>query len=265
MARLMTGESGGLPGARRAPRPAAPARLHIRLDNTPESPDIVVHPGEIVGLSGLADSGAGEIVRSAYGAHRHPACRIEFGKGTPAARTPRQAVKAGIAYVPHDRLDEAVYADLSVRENLLLPRAGRYWRHGRFQTRREQNDALDLMRRYAVRALGQEAPVLTLSGGNQQKIVIARALSTNPLVLLLEEPTQGVDVGARADIHAAVRAAADNGTSVLVASTDFQELGGLCDRIILLNQGRFLAELPGGTPAHSILDTLYSSLEATNP
>ncbi|MDF2052232.1 sugar ABC transporter ATP-binding protein [Arthrobacter sp. Cr_A7] len=261
LAALMSGTSDRRPALRRVDPPPGSERLSIS-----ESPDsnvkgITIHAGEIVGISGLADSGVTSMLRSLYGAREKSTCCVTSHTGEAWPTTTYQAAKQGIAYVPRDRLDEGIYADLSVRENLMLPHLNKYWSLGRFQRQKEKAEGYNLMHRHSVRAPDLDSPAYTLSGGNQQKIVIARAISTASSVLLLDEPTQGVDVAARADIHNALREATTNGTSILVASTDFEELSALCDRIILLDKGHLLAELPGGTPAATILETLYSSLE----
>lgn len=224
--------------------------------------ELSVAAGEVVGLAGLADCGARELLQAVHGQRPGILRSMRVDGKAVRPRTPAQAISAGISYVPPDRLAQASFPDLSVRDNLTLPLLRRYWSHGRIRGRHAATDADRLARRFAVRAPSLTAPFGALSGGNQQKVVVARALETRPRVLLLDEPTQGVDVGARRDIHTAVRGAAEEGAAVLVASTDFHELAELCDRVVVLHHGRPLTEATApGLSAHALLTLLQSALE----
>lgn len=187
-----------------------------------------VSAGEILGLAGLVGSGADEILQCIFGA-RNPT------SGT-------VSTDRSLAYVPGDRA-LAAFPDLSVRENLSAVRTSRYWTGLFISRRREQRDARTAMQRFAIRAATETQSMSSVSGGNQQKIVLARWLQLEPGVILLEEPTQGVDVGARADIYGLIRRAADDGATVLIVSVDFEELEGLCDRVLVVSEGRIVAEL----------------------
>jgi len=184
--------------------------------------------GEILGLAGLVGSGVDEILQCIFGA-RAPT------SGTVTA-------EGGSAYVPGDRA-LAAFPDLSVRENLSAAHISKYWSRLLMNRRCEQQDARKAMERFSIRAASDLQTMSSVSGGNQQKVVLARWLQVEPRVIVLEEPTQGVDIGARADIYELIRAAADGGAAVVTVTVDFEELEGLCDRVLVVNAGRIVAEL----------------------
>ncbi len=198
--------------------------------------------GEVLGLAGLIGSGASEIVQAAFGAIPFVSGSVTVdGRRLPPGR-PKAAIAAGVSYVPGER-SRAAFSDMNVRENLSAPEVMRYWKNLVMQVGRERRDARETMHRFTVRATSESQPMSSLSGGNQQKVVLGRWLRRQPKVLLLEEATQGVDVGARADIYELIRAAADQGTAVVLVTVDFEEIAGLCDRALVVNEGRIVAEL----------------------
>lgn len=207
--------------------------------------DLEVRAGEIVGVAGLLGSGRSELLRAAFGDQPLDAGTIEVDGTTVTLRGPADAMDHGIAYVPEDRSADAAFADLTVATNLSAAQVPRYWRGGRLRHRDEQRDATESIDRYGIVARGGDATLATLSGGNQQKVVLARWLRRAPRVLLLDEPTQGVDVGARAEIHRLVREAAAHGSAVVVVSSDFAELASVADRVVVLAGGRIVATLTG--------------------
>ena len=200
--------------------------------------DLDIHPGEIVGVAGVLGSGREEIPSLLFGAQ--PGTVQEFKlAGRPHALTgPEGSIKAGLAFVPGDRARYGAILELSARENLTLPRLGPLRRmFGRLDTKAEHAEVSGLMGQFGVRPGTPEQKLSSFSGGNQQKIVLSKWLRNNPKVLLLEEPTQGVDVGAKASIYAAVAATAAEGTAVLVCSSDAKELAQLCSRVYVLREG----------------------------
>jgi ribose transport system ATP-binding protein len=220
-----------------------------------------VRAGEVVGLAGLIGSGADEIVQCVFGAVV-PAGGTVLVAGTPLPPgRPAAAIARDVYYVPGER-SRALFADLSLRENLSAADVSRYWRHLLMQNARERRDARETMRRFTIRAKSEEQPIASLSGGNQQKAVVARWLRHRPKVLLLEEPTQGVDVGARADVYMLIRSAADQGAAVLLTTLDFAEIAGLCDRALVVSEGRIVAELSRPHIDHARLTELaYGRIE----
>ncbi|MET0999222.1 MAG: sugar ABC transporter ATP-binding protein [Marmoricola sp.] len=206
--------------------------------------ELVVHAGEVVGLAGVDGSGRDEVAAAVFGGrHRTGTVRCS-GQDVPVSR-PDVAVGRGIGYVPADRSAAGLVMDMSVRENMTLPTLVEFWRRLRLRTREERADVAIWSARLGVKAAGPDAVMTSLSGGNQQKVVLGKWLKTNPTVLLLDEPTQGVDVAAKADVHRLIDEAAAQGTAVLVCSSDEVELVRLCSRVVVLDHGRVSAELTG--------------------
>ena len=199
-----------------------------------------VGKGEIVGVAGVAGNGQPALLRALAG--REPATGSVTIAGSELSR---RALLESAAYMPADRLTEGLMLDLNVRENAALTALDRLT-VGPFISRRREVDAVEReLSELAVKAPSLEAPVSALSGGNQQKIVMARAMLSEPAILVADEPTQGVDVGARAEIYRILREVAARGVPVVVASSDTIELEGLCDRVIVMSRGQAVATLEG--------------------
>ena len=201
--------------------------------------------GEIVGLAGIVGNGQSEFLRALAGLGRASG-RAEL-HGTPLkAGRPDAALDAGVVYLSADRLGEGLFGTLSVRENALISTLGQFSRWGVTQLREEAR-AVEVQREnLSIRTPSVEANVLSLSGGNQQKVLLTRALlNENVRLLLAEEPTQGVDVGARAEIYRILRQVASAGAAVVILSSDIRELEGLCDRVAVFSSGHVVAELRG--------------------
>ena len=216
-----------------------------------ETPDLsfTLRSGEVLGLAGLEGAGQAGVLRLILGADRLREGVLDV-LGQPAPRTPEQAWRRGIAYVPGERRAEGLMLPMGARDNMLISHLRDYgfWARAGAETRRAE----DLATRVRLRAQGVDQPVAQLSGGNQQKVVFARALAGAPRLLLLDEPTRGVDVGARAEIHGMIRNASAEGAAVILASSDLPELLGLADRLLIMAQGRQVAlvdKAPGLSPA----------------
>jgi len=205
--------------------------------------DLDLREGEIVGLGGLIGSGRSTLLEALFGARPLRSGEIRIGGEERRVDSPAGAIAAGVAYVPEDRQAEAAFPELSVGENLSLTAISDYWHRGTLDRRRERRDSLGLLGSFLITAESEAAPLSSLSGGNQQKVVLARWLRREPRVILLDEPTQGVDVGARAEIYELVHRAVAGGAAALVASSDFEELARICDRVIVLRKGKVVAEL----------------------
>jgi len=199
--------------------------------------------GEIVGIAGIVGSGAAEVLSLLFGVRPHSQGTITLMGKPFAPRDPSDAIVQGLAFLPADRAADAGFASMSLRANLSAPRVPRYFQGLRLRHDLERSDAKLAITRFLVRASSPEQALSTLSGGNQQKVVLARWLHDRPKVLLLNEPTQGVDVHARQEIHALLRAAAAEGTAQLVVSSDFRELCDLCDRVLVMSKGRVVESL----------------------
>jgi ribose transport system ATP-binding protein len=223
--------------------------------------DIAARPGEIVGIAGVVGNGQTELLRALAG--------LESTNGTVQVgdTTLRQAaLLKRSAYVPADRHADGLMMSLSVRENASLS-ALRSFRRGPLLSRsREVDGVRRSLGSLSVRAPSLDAPVGALSGGNQQKVVISRALLSEPLLLVADEPTQGVDVGARAEIYGILREASSRGVPVIVASSDAKELEGLCDRVVVMSRGHVAATLVGEevTEQRIVAAAVTSTAEATS-
>jgi ribose transport system ATP-binding protein len=204
-----------------------------------------VKAGEIVGVTGLVGMGQDELPYLIYGALPMSSGDISINGESVRSVTPRELRHRGVALVPADRARASGALLASVSENLSLPVLRSFFIRGLLRGRREQANARRLVEEYDVRPPVTTVPLGTLSGGNQQKVLLAKWLQSTTALLMLHEPTLGVDIGSRAQIFSIVRAAADRGTAVLVASSEYEDLANICDRIIVLNHGRVVAELTG--------------------
>jgi len=210
-----------------------------------ESLDLTVHRGEIVGIAGITGSGRDEVAPIIFGGRERRGRITVDGKVLPPER-PDLSVSAGVGLVPADRHGEGVILDMSVLENLTISNLRPYWQRFLYRHRGERSDAQGWIQRLSVKPRRLDPLVATLSGGNQQKVVIGKWLRIEPSVLLLDEPTQGVDIGSKAEIHALIDEAAEKGTAVVVCSSDESELERLCHRVVVLADGHVRAELGGG-------------------
>ncbi|MYS35704.1 ribose transport system ATP-binding protein [Streptomyces sp. KhCrAH-43] len=200
--------------------------------------DLEVRPGEIVGLAGLVGSGRSEILETVYGARRATAGRVTVAGKALRTGSVRAAVAAGIGLAPEERKAQALLMLESVTRNVSVSTLSRYSRAGWVDRTAERKAARDATRTLSLHPDNPDTPVRTLSGGNQQKAVLARWLLRGCRVLLLDEPTRGVDVGARAELYAVIRRLADEGLAVLLVSSEVPEVLGLADRVLVLREGR---------------------------
>jgi ribose transport system ATP-binding protein len=203
-----------------------------------------VRRGEIVGLAGVTGSGSEAVLGSVFGSRKRIGGTVRVDGRAIAPARPDRAIAAAMAYVPPDRKLLGGIMDTSASVNLTLADLSQFWRGGWLRRGEEEREARRWFNALDVRPSGQiHKPLGTFSGGNQQKLVLAKWLRCGPKVLLLDEPTQGVDVGAKAEIHRRVLAAKQDGAAVVVNSTDIDELDALCDRVLVFRRGRLAAEL----------------------
>ena len=204
---------------------------------------LAVRAGEVLGVAGLGGSGRSSLLQLVFGLLEPEEGEV-LVDGTPV-RCGSVPSHPGIAYVPESRADDAVFPGLSLLENLSAAALDRYWHGLRWRHRAEREEGLEAIRHFGIVAGAVNAPFESLSGGNQQKAVLARWLRRQPAVLLLDEPTQGVDVAARREVHELIRRATAAGAATVVVSSDFAELAELSDRVVILVQGRLVNEFPG--------------------
>jgi len=205
-----------------------------------------VRGGEVVGLAGLVGAGRTELVESLFGVRRVRAGSVKFqGKKLTRASIPRR-IRAGLGLVPEDRQFSGLIFAQTLRENVSLPEVA-VGSLGRLRVARgrEREAAQTAVKTMRIVAAGIEADLQSLSGGNQQKVVIGKWLGPKPRLLILDDPTRGIDVGAKAEIHQFIRRVAGEGRGVLVVSSELPELLALCDRILVMREGRLTGELPG--------------------
>jgi ribose transport system ATP-binding protein len=248
LAELIVGGAAAAEPARPAGTSAAgPAVLEVRGPF-----ELTLRAGEVVGVAGRLGSGRSRLLRGIFGAGPRAGEVRVSGQAIPDGDV-AAAIAAGLALVPEDRDGEGLFASLDVRENLSAVDVPRFRASWGLDPRREGAAAARTMRSFLVRAVSDRQPIMTLSGGNRQKVLLARWLRGAARVLLLDEPTQGVDVGARAEIHRMIRQAVDAGAAAIVVSSDHEELEQLCDRVLVLGDGRVVAELgPGHVDATRI-------------
>jgi len=197
-----------------------------------------VRAGEVLGIAGLVGAGRTETVRAIFAADRKDRGTIRLYGQALKINSPADAVKAGIGFVPEDRKEQGVVLSMSVRSNVTMPRLSSFTnRLGIIKQRLEKKTTGELIKKLAIKTRNTESPVASLSGGNQQKVVLAKWFGTECKVIILDEPTRGVDVGAKVEIYNLINEFAARGLAVIVISSEMIELIGICDRVIVLKEG----------------------------
>jgi rhamnose transport system ATP-binding protein len=218
-----------------------------------EDVSLEVRAGEIVGLAGLVGAGRTELARTIFGITPADAGEIWLNGKAINVRSPQDATAQGIAYVPEDRRRHGVTLDMPIAANISMAIHRQLFPGTWLRASRERALALDYIRELSIRTSGPDAPGSSLSGGNQQKVALARWLSTKPKLLILDEPTQGVDVGAKSEIHRLIRQFTKEGLAVLMISSDLPEILGMSDRIAVMRGGTMVAMLQGKSEAHDVM------------
>jgi ABC-type sugar transport system ATPase subunit len=220
-----------------------------------------LHPGEIVALAGLVGSGRSEAAMAIFGARRFEEGQITLAGKSLKLRRPKQAIDMGIALVPEDRKLQGLFLHLSVRHNMSSASLREISNKSLISRRKDQGLVEHYSDALSLRKSAREVAAGTLSGGNQQKIVLGRWLAKRPKVLILDEPTRGVDVGAKAEIYQIIRQIASEGVGVLMISSELTEVLGLADRIIVMREGIKVAELAAKGATESQIITLATGVE----
>lgn len=203
-----------------------------------------VHEGEILGIAGLLGAGRSELLQVFFGGQRIDSGDVLVGGQKVNLKSPAEAINRGIAYIPEDRDTHASFADLTVRQNISAAGLKDFSQFGRLRHRKERIAARNSMVDFRIKASSEEALMSSLSGGNRQKVILARWMRRRPRLILLDEPTQGVDVGARADAYDLIRRAVSEGAAAILVSSDLEELANMADRVLVLSNGRITAEIP---------------------
>ncbi|MBL9126796.1 MAG: sugar ABC transporter ATP-binding protein, partial [Verrucomicrobiales bacterium] len=202
-----------------------------------------VRRGEIVGMAGLVGAGRTELLDALFGVEPAVEGTIRVDGRCVAPRAPRDAIAAGLALVPEDRKKQGIILEMAVRENLYLARYRQDRRLGFFSPASMVRTSRDMIAALRIKTPHDRQPVRFLSGGNQQKVVLGKWLALNPKVLLLDEPTRGVDIGAKQEIYRLMEDLADRGVAVLFVSSEMEEILGMSDRVLVLHEGRLAGEL----------------------
>jgi ribose transport system ATP-binding protein len=236
----------GFGGAHRTGRESLLAASGLRSGSRLRDASLDLRRGEIVGLAGLLGSGRTELARVLFGADAPEAGELRLGGTSVRFTAPADAIRAGIGFCSEDRKTEGIIPDMSVRENLTLALLPALARAGIVDRNRQQEIVDRFVRRLGIKCASTDQKIRELSGGNQQKVLLARWLCLDPRVLLLDEPTRGIDVGAKAEIQSLIRELAEQGLGVLMISSEIEELVEGADRVFVLRDGRTVAELDGG-------------------
>jgi ribose transport system ATP-binding protein len=203
-----------------------------------------LRPGEIIGLAGLMGSGRTELARALFGIDKVDSGEVLLRGKKVTLASPQQAINAGIALIPEDRRAQGLVLEHSVQDNLLLPLLGQIQRGPLLDGARGKELSSSLIKRFAVKVAHPHRPVRLLSGGNQQKVVIAKWLGTDPDILILDEPTAGVDIGTKSEILDMIRELASAGKAVIVISSEYPELLAVSDRVLVLKDGSIIRDIP---------------------
>jgi ribose transport system ATP-binding protein len=231
---------------REAVAPDGPPLLEVRgltAGDRVREASFTLRRGEILGLAGLMGSGRTELARALFGIDRATGGEVLIRGERVALSSPKRAIAAGLALVPEDRREQGLVLDHSVRENLLLPLLDEVRRGPLLSTAESRSLSTALIERLRIKVAHPNRPVRLLSGGNQQKVVIAKWLGTDPDVLILDEPTAGVDIGTKSEILDRVRDLAASGKAVIVISSEYPELLAVSDRILIIREGAIVREL----------------------
>jgi rhamnose transport system ATP-binding protein len=204
---------------------------------------LAVRRGEILGIAGLVGSGRTELAETIFGLRHRDSGEIRVADMPLDIRSPAAAIAHGIAYVPEDRSRHGVIADMSIAANASLASLGAVSRAGFVDYQAEDGHAEQHVKQLHIKTSSVLAPVASLSGGNQQKVALARWLSIEPRILILDEPTHGVDIGAKAEIHDIIGALAERGVAIVMISSELPEILGLSDRIAVMRQGAVVGVL----------------------
>ena len=207
--------------------------------------------GEILGISGLMGAGRTELVKALYGANPATAGEIKLEGRTLALRNPGHGLNAGIVYISEDRKNDGLILELSVQENMSLSSLDQFTTAGRIDRSKELASVLEFINKFNIKTPHANQLIKNLSGGNQQKVAIAKGLMTNPKVLILDEPTRGVDVGAKKEIYQLINEFKARGMSIILVSSDMPEVLGMSDRVIVMHEGRITGTFNNTSGAHN--------------
>lgn len=225
--------------------------------------NFTLHAGEIVGFAGLVGSGRTDLVRALFGAEPVESGDVLLAGEPVDISSPQRAIAAGMGLVPENRKEQGLFLQMSVRENIVIAQTDHLAHNGLLNFGTEQQIASDYIARLDVRTPSAEQDIVNLSGGNQQKTILARWLALNPRVLIVDEPTRGIDIGAKAEIHAILNDLADNGVGIVFVSSEMEEVLGISDRILVMREGRISGEFAAAQASQELLGAAAIGLETS--
>ncbi|MCP4385293.1 MAG: sugar ABC transporter ATP-binding protein [Hyphomicrobiales bacterium] len=254
------------------PKPTTPpaeeivlAASDIWVGSRVKGVSLEVRKGEILGLAGMVGAGRTEVAHAVFGGLPMTKGSVRIGSAAISRPTPRQSIASGVGFLTEDRKGEGLFMLLDVAANISAPILDRVTRAFRIDGGAEDGLAEEQIRKYAIAAPGPQAPIANLSGGNQQKVLIGRWVGSGHMALILDEPTRGVDVGAKMEIYRIIRELAADGIAILIISSELPEIIGLCDRVIVMCEGRQTGELTGDAiTEEAILQLAVSSGHASD-
>ncbi|PZQ97025.1 MAG: lantibiotic ABC transporter permease [Cereibacter sphaeroides] len=237
----------------------------LNLPNGISNISLSIRRGEVVGLGGLVGSGRTELARAIFGADPISSGEMTLLGQKYRPRTPRQAVRRGVGLVPEDRKGQGIVLDMAIRKNATMANSSPVTTAGFFRPTAERKLVQNLIQSLRIKLGTMNDPVSSLSGGNQQKVVLAKWFNANPDLIILDEPTRGVDVGAKTEIYTLIHRLASDGKAVIVISSEHAELFGLCDRVLVMGEGELRGELhPGDYEEEKLLTMSMNRRQQSN-
>jgi ABC-type sugar transport system ATPase subunit len=225
----------------------------IKAGNKVKDVSLKLHYGEIVGLSGLVGSGRTETARAIFGLDSIESGSIELDGNAITHVTPPKAVDMGIGLVPEDRRRDGLFPILSMRQNLVMSALRQLFSRGFISLRKERKVSQTYVKSFDIQPPALDRFVKFLSGGNQQKVVLGKWLAAEPKVIIIDEPTRGIDVGTKSEVHALMNQLAHEGHAILMISSELPEILGMSDRIYVMHEGKVAGEFPRGVNSEEIL------------
>ena len=217
---------------------------HLAAENSEEEISFEVHKGEIMGVAGLVGSGRSHLAKMIFGLEPRKSGEFFVNGKQVEQKNQRDAIMQGIAYVPKDRKVQGLFLEMEISRNIVAARLDKYCRRGLMDLKLEQEEARQYSRLLKIKSSGVDQEVRSLSGGNQQKVLLGKWLSVKPKVLLIDEPTRGIDVVTKSEIHQMIRQLADQGVAIVMISSELPEILGMSDQILVVNDGKIINQLP---------------------
>jgi ribose transport system ATP-binding protein len=224
-----------------------------------------LHAGEVLGIAGLVGAGRTELARLIFGAEPRARGKVAVDGKVLALRNPRDAIDAGLVYLTEDRKGQGLFLDMSVRDNINIAVCNQDARLGVLDLARGASRARDAIAALSIRVPNTRVNAGALSGGNQQKVLLSRLLETRPRVLILDEPTRGVDIGAKSEIYRIINDLARSGVGIIVISSELPEIIGVADRVLVMREGKFTGELGGHTGTPIVQETIIELATGSRP